>query len=141
MSTESELIAQWYSYMGVSQSTFSLTLSPSVSSPPSALLDALKSLRMVHHWRRLVAQGLAHADAALDKSLSEALEAELAAIDAKVELAKAQEGDDEVRELLTRKAIVIALSGADVDTVKEATDKAREKTVALGQKLDLCFME
>lgn len=101
------------------------------------ILDAVKEHGMLPYYEKyLCPSPLGPADAALVAQLKKANEEELAKIEAKIEDAKENLGDMEVRDGLMEKAHFYNRIG-DKDAALEGYKVALEKSVGVGGKLDV----
>mmetsp|Transcript_8469 Transcript_8469/g.17178 ORF Transcript_8469/g.17178 Transcript_8469/m.17178 type:complete len:379 (-) Transcript_8469:564-1700(-) len=88
--------------------------------------------------RSLVAQCITPRDPELEKRLAHAIAEEVKALDAKLEDARENLGENEIREALLAKATFLA-SVYEKDQAIEAYESTMEVTIGAGQKLDILF--
>lgn len=102
------------------------------------LVKLLTEKRMLAYYQACCKQLGWMEDEKLVTELSETIAKELKEWDAKIEDAKANLGESEVREALTSKAHFVAMTGTKEEAVQAFKD-AMEKTPGSGLKIDLVF--
>ncbi|PIA16644.1 PCI-domain-containing protein [Coemansia reversa NRRL 1564] len=103
------------------------------------LLDGIKQDKMAAFHAQLVAEGVLGKNAALQKELNTASEAELVDLDKKVEEAKEEQGDLEQNESSIHRAVFLAQIGEEEKAHAAYEEILQRATTTLNQKLDIVF--
>jgi len=126
----------------LAQYKFQLSLPDTVSSDKDGakkkLLEAIGKDNMYPFYQQLVAENRIEEDKAFSQKLKEANEATITTLDAKIKDAEDNLGENELREALLAKADFFTRIG-DKEKAEVQYRKTMDKTVALGQKLDILF--
>lgn len=123
----------------VAQKKFLLqTIEPKNADLKKSLLKDIEEKEMAPFYAVACKELGWRADAALEKRLAAKNETKLKELQEKLENAEKNEGESEIREALQAKAEYLAQIG-DKDAAIEATKKTMEKTVGIGNRMDLVF--
>jgi len=123
----------------VAQWIFSLKSTPNDAELKTKLTDELKRLEAAPLYEYVCKELKWSVDAKLLASFKEKNKEKLTSLDAAISDAKDNLGESEVREALLKKAEFLAQIG-DKDATIEAVRQTNEKTVGLGNRMDLVFL-
>eukprot|EP01112_Ceratiomyxa_fruticulosa_P012909 TRINITY_DN3599_c0_g1_i1.p1 TRINITY_DN3599_c0_g1~~TRINITY_DN3599_c0_g1_i1.p1 ORF type:complete len:388 (-),score=71.09 TRINITY_DN3599_c0_g1_i1:128-1291(-) len=124
------------------QLRFLLTLNdelvPNKEEVKKQLIDAIRKDKMLPYYKQISEHMQLSMDPQFVQELTAENEKELAALDAKIKDAEENLGESEIREAYLAKADFFCRIG-DKETAVSAYRVTYEKTVALGQRLDIVF--
>ena len=118
---------------------FTLKTNPNDVDLKTKLMEELKRLEAGPLYEYVCKELKWSTDAKLLNTFKEANKKTLATLDAAIEDAKENHGESEVREALLKKAEHLAQIG-DKEATIEAVRQTNEKTVGLGNRMDLVFL-
>ena len=118
---------------------FTLKTNPNDADLKTKLMEELKRLEAGPLYEYVCKELKWSTDAKLLNTFKEANKKTLATLDAAIEDAKENHGESEVREALLKKAEHLAQIG-DKEATIEAVRQTNEKTVGLGNRMDLVFL-
>jgi len=118
---------------------FTLKSNPNDSDLKNRLMEELKKLEAAPLYEYVCKELQWTADAKLMDTFKEKNKEKLAALDVAINDAKENLGESEVREALLKKAEFLAQIG-DKEATIEAVRQTNEKTVGLGNRMDLVFL-
>jgi len=118
---------------------FTLKSNPNDSDLKNKLMEELKRLEAAPLYEYVCKELQWTADAKLMDTFKEKNKEKLAALDVAINDAKENLGESEVREALLKKAEFLAQIG-DKEATIEAVRQTNEKTVGLGNRMDLVFL-
>jgi len=125
--------------LNTAQWIFSLKLNPGDAELKSKLMAELSKLEAAPLYEYVCKELKWPVDAKLMASLKEKNKESLESMDSAISDAKENLGESEVRESLLKKAEYLAQIG-DKDACIEAVRQTTEKTVGLGNRMDLVFL-
>lgn len=125
--------------LDIAQLKFSLEQDPSLSDKKKKLMDLVIENEMAPFYKNVLVPDLGwKMDSALCSKLEKSNAARLEELEAGIVNAEKNEGESEIREALLAKAEYLTKIGSKSESV-DALKKTMEKTVGLGNRMDLVF--
>jgi len=123
----------------VSQWIFSLKSNPADTETKSKLLEVIREQKAAPLYEKVCKQLKGSPDSTLLAEMKQSNKESLAGLEAAITDADENLGESELREALLKKSEFLAQIG-DKDAAVEAVRKTNEKTVGLGNRMDLVFL-